>query len=181
VEIHEAADLTRKGEAMSAIPLRIGPTDLRRLLRDDLLALQAQAAGAGVTLTVSVGDTVPARLEVDAEKLGWAVTTLVGNALRYVRHATRHRTGGTIAVAVTSDAATSRIAIEVADDGPGIVDETAKRLFRHDDPRGPSGLALLLVHDIIAAHGGSVSVESSTDPGNSGTTIRLTLPCKRPA
>jgi len=48
-------------------------------------------------------------------------------------------------------------------------------------PRDPTcgnagGLGLLLVDDIVVAHGGSVDVHSSIGPEDNGTTIRLTIP-----
>jgi signal transduction histidine kinase len=49
-------------------------------------------------------------------------------------------------------------------------------LFNHDDPHGPSGLGLLLVHDIVVAHGGTVEVRSPVEPSGNGTAIRVTIP-----
>jgi signal transduction histidine kinase len=51
------------------------------------------------------------------------------------------------------------------------------RLFKRDglNVRG-AGLALVLISDIVAAHGGRVDVRSRTDPADHGTTIRLTFP-----
>lgn len=161
---------------MNAIPLRIRATDVGALVRSHMTVMQAQAAAANVSLTVSLAPDLPAALNVDAEKLGWAMTTLVGNAIRYLGHATRQRPGGSIVVVARYDAAIPAVVIEVRDNGPGIVEATVSRLFNHDDPRGPSGLALLLVHDIVEAHGGHVDVRSSTAPEHSGTTIRLTVP-----
>jgi signal transduction histidine kinase len=107
-----------------------------------------------------------------------AVTALVGNALRYLAHGTRQRPRGSITVMACYDAKQSQVVLDVRDDGPGIVEEIAGRLFMHDDPRGPGGLALLLVHDILTAHGGGATVRSSTRPGESGTIISLTIPCR---
>src|SRR5262249_13249762 len=131
---------------------------------------------ADVSLTVSVAEDVPRTVRLDPTKIGWAVVNLVGNALRYVRHGGRHTRGGVIGVTVTYEPAGAALVIEVRDDGPGIPPATASRLFDHDDPQGPSGLGLLLVHDIVMAHGGSVDVRSSRDFGEQGTAIRLTVP-----
>jgi signal transduction histidine kinase len=71
------------------------------------------------------------------------------------------------------------VSIEVRDDGPGIPVDTVARLFKHDglNVRG-AGLALLLIRDVMAAHGGSVEVRSSIAPVGHGTTIRLTFPAR---
>ena len=62
---------------------------------------------------------------------------------------------------------------------PGDSCDTVTRLFKRDglDVRG-AGLALPLLADIMAAHGGRVAVSSSTDPVGHGTTIRLTFPAR---
>ena len=158
------------------IPLRLRPTDIRALIRSTMGVMHAQAAAVDVSVTVSVAENVPAVVRLDPAKIGWALTSLVGNALRYIKHGSRRRPGGAISVTVTYDAAAPAVAIEVRDDGPGIVPATVSRLFNHDDPHGPSGLGLLLVHDIVVAHGGTVDVRSSLGPVESGTAIRLTIP-----
>ena len=80
------------------------------------------------------------------------MTTLVGNALRYIQSAPGHFAGKTIDVRTSYEPATSEVSIEVRDDGPGIPADTVARLFKHDglNVRG-AGLALLLIRDVMAA------------------------------
>ena len=159
-----------------SIPLRLRSVDVRALLGSSMVVMRSQAAAVDVSLAVTIAEDVPEVVRLDPGKIGWAVTTLVGNALRFVRRGSRHTPGGTIAVAVTYDPARSSLLIDVRDDGPGILPTTASRLFNHDDPHGPSGLGLLLVHDIVTAHGGRVDVQSPVEPAGKGTSIRLTIP-----
>ena len=71
--------------------------------------------------------------------------------------------------------------ITVTDDGPGMLEDDARRAFdrfhRADASRsrasGGAGLGLAIVAAIVAAHDGSVTVDSS--PGG-GTTIVIRLP-----
>ena len=162
--------------AIEALAIRRTATDMRTLLASKLAVITSQAAAADVTLSVVVDADVPAVVRVDSEKVAWAVTTLVGNALRYVRAGSRRMHGGTISVRVAFDPARSQLAIEVQDDGPGIPADTVTRLFRRDglDVRG-AGLALLLMSDICGAHGGTIDVRSSIDVSEHGTTVRLTF------
>jgi signal transduction histidine kinase len=157
-----------------AIPLTRTPTDLRTLLQGTLEVLRAQAMARDVALQIEAPPDLPL-VRVDAEKIAWAVATLVGNALRYVRHGTLRRPGGTIVVHITVEPDSVTLAVE--DDGPGIPPEKAANLFR----RGAgvthgTGLALMLIKDVLVAHGGDVVVKSETDPVSSGTTIALRLP-----
>ena len=160
--------------AIDALAIRRTAIDVRALLASKLDVLSSQAAALDVTLGVEVAADVPAVVQLDPEKVAWAVTTLVGNALRYVRSGSRLMPGGTITVRVGVDPISSQVAIEVQDDGPGVPADTVARLFKRDglNVRG-AGLALLLISDICAAHGGSVEVRSQTNVAEHGTTVRL--------
>jgi signal transduction histidine kinase len=162
--------------AVEALALRRAPTDLGRLLRSKLAVLESQASTAGLAFHVDVAADVPAA-NVDAEKIAWAVTTLVGNAFRYARTGSHGLRGRTVTVRGTSDSGAGAVVIEVQDDGPGVPPDTVARLFQRDtlNVQG-AGLALRVISDVMAAHGGQVELRSSTDPVAHGTTIRLILP-----
>jgi signal transduction histidine kinase len=163
--------------AIEVLAVRRAATNLRTLLASKLAVLSSQALAAGVTLSVVVADDVPATVQLDSEKIAWAVTTLVGNALRYVQSGRQRTTGGTIAVRVVFEPAESRVAIEVRDNGPGIPAESVARLFKRDGLNVlGSGLSLLLMSDICAAQGGRVEVTSRTQGADHGTTVRLSFP-----
>lgn len=163
--------------AISVLPIRRIPIDFRGLLPPTMAVLRRQAEAIDGSLTLTIADDVPSRLHLDAEKVAWAVTTLVGNALRYIRPGTRRMPGGAISVQMSHDAGADEVAITVQDDGPGIPADTVEHLFdRNGRPQG--GLALLLVRDIVVAHGGRCDVHSRTEAFDHGTTVRLTLPVR---
>ena len=163
--------------AIEALAIRRAATDVRRLLASKLDVIASQAAAADVKLGIVVADDFPALVQVDGERLAWAITTLVGSSLRYLQSASHRMHSGTIDVRAGFDRARSQVTIEVRDDGPGIPADTVRRLFRRDglNVRG-TGLALLLISDICAAHGGTVEVLSHTGPSDHGTSVRLILP-----
>ncbi|UKJ64996.1 HAMP domain-containing histidine kinase [Cellulosimicrobium cellulans] len=82
------------------------------------------------------------------------------------------------------------VVLSVADDGPGIPATLRPTLFRRftrgDDARnrtgGSTGLGLAIADAIVTAHGGTVAVSSSTagEPGPTGTTFTVRLPCDHP-
>lgn len=139
--------------------------------------IASQADAAGVTLRVEIADEVPGRVPLDAEKLAWAVTTLVGNARRYVLTPSRRLGGHAIDVQATIDPAKTTLTIAVRDDGPGIPADTVKCLFVRDglNVRG-AGLSLLLIRDILHAHGGTIDLRSTTSVPGHGTDVRLNVP-----
>lgn len=66
--------------AIEALPIRRAATDVRTLLTSKLGVIASQAADVTVTLHVEISSDVPPTLDVDPEKVAWAVTTLVGAA-----------------------------------------------------------------------------------------------------
>jgi signal transduction histidine kinase len=162
--------------AIPAVGLRRTETEIRPLFAHALAALERQAHALDVALSIAVDPGVPETVVLDPEKIGWVVSALVGNAMRYVRRGTRHMPGGTIAVAAILDAEKGEILLIVEDDGPGIPGPVVERLFRRDGARLPAGLGLVLVRDIVEAQGGSVEVTSSTDDVDHGTTVTVRLP-----
>jgi signal transduction histidine kinase len=169
-------DATIQLVAMAAVALRLERIDLRELLGQAVAPLGAQVRARDVALAVTVDPSVPSSVPADAEKLAWAVATLVGNALRYVRCGTRNMPGGSVEVRASLDAGRREIVLEVRDDGPGIPEDVVRRVLdRASSARG--ALALRVVRDMVAAQGGSMEIASSTgDDEDAGTTITLRLP-----
>jgi heavy metal sensor kinase len=145
--------------------------DLHRLAQSRVESLRAFAASRSVSLEVS---GVAAFVIGDALRLDEVVSNLVTNAVLY------NVASGHVHVDVQQDA--RETLLTVRDDGIGIPSDDQPRIFdrfyRVDRARSRSdefgtGLGLSLVAEIVAAHGGSVQVESS--PG-AGTTMTVRLP-----
>src|SRR5262249_37475886 len=118
-----------------------------------------------------VDDSVPPAVPLDAVKTAWAVSTLVGNSLRYLG-----RTGRAGRIEVRASCEEDALILAVRDNGPGIPASRASRLFEDAGALRSVGLALVLVRDVIAAHGGTIDVHSKTDPIDHGTRITLRVP-----
>jgi signal transduction histidine kinase len=160
---------------VEAMPVRRVPTDLRRLLPSTLEVLARQAKSLDVALTIDIQKELDP-ISLDAEKIAWAVTALVGNALRYVRHGSYTRPGGTVTVRATCSADAREVTIEIQDDGPGIQPDALRKLTGDRHTGTPLGLGLSMVREVVVAHGGTMAILSDTDALQPGTTIRLRLP-----
>jgi two-component system sensor histidine kinase KdpD len=126
-----------------------------------LFDLQARERG------IRVDTGVPSdRLAIagDATKLGWALSNLVANALRYTPR------GGRVQVDATADEHSVRVA--VSDTGPGIPPEQRERIFERfvqgTEPAesGAAGLGLAIVRDIVQAHGGRIFLDTELGRGS---------------
>ena len=158
------------------ISLHFGTVDLVHLVTTTLVPLEREAGEDDVSLSID-SSQASVSIVADPEKIAWTIATLVGNALRYVRHGAERSLGGSIVVRVRPDEASKTVSIDIDDDGPGIPPERLMSLFdRKPGADHAAGLALHLVRDIIAAHGGTMNIESSIEQDSHGTTVHLTLP-----
>ena len=159
-------------QPFEAIPLRRRSVDLPARLARAVGSLERQARDRGIGFEVECSPDLP-QVTVDADKLTWAVTALVGNALRYVAPGSRLRASGYVKVQVTATADDLRITI--GDNGPGMPDAAVAAFQGGGDPdaRAP---ALALINDIVVAHGGHVEVSTSTDVFTHGTKLTLVVP-----
>jgi signal transduction histidine kinase len=155
---------------VESIPLRREPIDVGVLVELTTEVMQLQARALGVTVTIRLDDTVPDIVDLDRDKVAWAITSLMGSALRHVR-----AREGIIRVDVSYDPARSVVTIAVFDNGPGIPQEQLNRLLHRGPWRPGSALALQLVADIAAAHGGGIEIESQTDPLDHFTKVSFTI------
>lgn len=101
----------------------------------------------------------------DRARLVQVLSNLIGNAIKFTPP------GGRITTRILCDEGGAQV--EVEDTGAGIAPEAQKNLFerytRVTDDRdtvGGSGLGLMIVREIIQAHGGSVGVRSEVGRGS---------------
>ncbi len=126
----------------------------------------SQAKSSDIELSLDIDERAPRSVFVDSEKVAWAISMLVANALRYAK---KH-----VGVHVGCECSSNDFVIEVRDDGAGISEAQARRLFDRDPMTGKAaGLALLMVKDIMVSHRGSVAVRSK--PGY-GATFTMRIP-----
>jgi signal transduction histidine kinase len=164
---------------VEAIPIRPADVRLDALVRRALEPLMQQASAEGVALELDLAAAADLIAAVDADKIAWALSSVVGNALRYVRRGAGALPGGNIRVHTAHNAARRMINVTVEDDGPGIPSSVRPWLLEPDPETGrAAGVGLRLVHDIVAAHGGGMVIKSSSEPRERGTAVTLWLPVR---
>ncbi len=161
--------------AAEVVPLRRADVEIARWLRATIAPLEPQARAIEASLTVSVDPGVPRTARFDPRVVAWAVTTIVGNALRFIHRGTRALPGGTIDVCVQYESESEELVFAIVDDGPGmpasVVNQLRSPVATGDGP----AIALAMVRSFIEAHGGTMEIE--TTPGDAhGTTVILRMP-----
>jgi len=147
------------------VDVRLTEVDLAALAKDVTILMTPQARVAGIEMTYEdQGRT--ALMRGDADLLKQAILNLVVNATEAMKN------GGHLRVSVCQEG--DSVAIEVADDGPGIPPEVREKVFQlyfTTKERG-SGIGLAMTYRAVQLHNGTVDFVS--DSG--GTTFRLQFP-----
>jgi two-component system OmpR family sensor kinase len=168
-------------------PIERRPVDLLVLAADAVQDTTMIAPGRSVQLDVEPGQAF--LIEGDEARLRQVIGNLMSNALAHTPDGTaidvRLRPGflpgpapypGAPAVSVPA------AVVEVVDHGEGLTPEQAQHVFerfyraeqsRNRKSGGGNGLGLAIVSALVAAHGGTATVESAPDQG---ATFRITLP-----
>lgn len=154
------------------LSIEIGPTELDVLLDRLDEAHAAAAKQKGLTWEVDRLDK-SVTLQVDEGRILQALGNLVGNAIKFTPE------GG--AVRVVTRIQKENLCIGVQDTGPGMDNLQLRHVFdrfwqsRAGDRRG-AGLGLAIAQGIIAAHGGTIQMESEI---GAGTTAWVSWPLEQ--
>jgi signal transduction histidine kinase len=156
-----------------AVAIRREPLELAATARALVREFRGLAARRGSRVRLRIAADVPSGIG-DEERVQQIGRALVDNAVR-------HNPPGT-EVTVSVTAAAGRVALEVADDGPGIDQAVRDSLFERFS-RGTgatssgSGLGLAIAYELAERMGGGLSVET----GDGCTRFTLALPAAAPA
>jgi signal transduction histidine kinase/HAMP domain-containing protein/type II secretory pathway pseudopilin PulG len=178
--INNLLDLTRFEGGRQRLDLR--PRPPAELLEAAANVVRPRVEDKQITIEVHAADTLPP-VDVDVPRFAHALDNLVDNAIAYTRP------GGRIVLSAATVG--SNVALTVSDTGVGIPAEYLPRVFERffqvpgrnegrkegrkegrNEGRG-TGLGLAIVREIVAAHGGTITCESTP---SAGTTFTIMLP-----
>lgn len=105
-------------------------------------------------------------ISADPDRFSQVLINLISNSIKAVD------SGGRITVVASTDG--DRVCVEIADNGCGISEKDLPHIFErfYKGNAGGLGVGLAIVQELVAAHGGTVSVKSSSD---SGTVFRVIM------
>jgi two-component system CheB/CheR fusion protein len=165
--VAELVDLTRL--QTGKLNLTLAPVDLKSVAVRSVEIAQALARGQTLHLSTPVE---PVEVQADDRRLEQVLFNLLTNAIKYAP--------GTDRIDVRVGVEGNEAVLEVHDEGPGISAEDRAQIFTRlyqaasRNAGEGLGLGLYISHEIVAAHGGTISVTST--PGHGATfTVRLPL------
>jgi len=164
-------------ELASPRGLKLGPVNLHKVLGDILLLQKQAITDRDITFTKHFDPSIPP-IMADEELLTRLFLNLVCNAIDALQD-----TGQLTVVSrvlsdyrmAQNDRRSRMVAVEIADDGPGIPVEDLENIWTpfFSTKSSGTGLGLAICHKIVAEHRGMIKVES--DPGH-GTKFTVLLP-----
>jgi signal transduction histidine kinase len=152
---------------------RFAEGDVRDVVEAVIHTFEVWLATQGLEIVLETSGGPLPQVRMDEDAIAQAFQNLLDNAVKY--------SGESKKVLVTLSAEDGCVAIAVRDFGIGIARDEQRRIFERfhrvgtglvHDVKG-SGLGLSIVHHIVAAHGGAITVDS--EPGK-GSTFTMRLP-----
>lgn len=178
---HETKYMSRLIEALLTLargdeentPLARAKVDLTEVAVKVCNKMRPLAAKKGLGLEYAAGDAPQVFILGDKNKMEQLLIIFIDNAIKYSESGT---------ITVTADADSMHAVIKVMDEGIGISESDAQKIFerfyRVDKARsraaGGFGLGLNIARIIVVRHGGTVSVKPRS-PHGSIFTVRLPL------
>ncbi len=143
------------------------PVDVAELARAAVSQFAPLAEAAAIRLSFEAHGSAP--VDGDADRISQVLRNLLSNALRHTP------AGGQVTVRVRATG--SQVRVQIADTGSGISPEDLPhvfdRFYRGDRSRsrqgGGAGLGLAIARQLVAAHGGQISVDSEAGVGTAFT------------
>jgi signal transduction histidine kinase len=164
--VNDLLDLTRISEGK--LKLRIGEFDLCELIRRVIDEFDHEITKAGFKVELRLPAAVLGNW--DESRIEQVVVNLLTNALRYARERTLE-----ISVSEGPD----EVIMKFTDSGVGIPEQDKSRIFSKferavsSEHYGGLGLGLYICKNIVQAHGGQITVDSTLGVGS---TFTVTLP-----
>ena len=171
--VRQLLDVSRFEAGGGRLELRTMP--LEQLLNDLENAFHVLAVQREIRFRVERSPGLPDEVQWDVDRINEVVGNLLSNAFKFTPH------GGVVSLSL--EPVDDSVLMKVHDTGAGIPPEQLPRIFdkfyQADNQRAAraagSGLGLAIAKQIVEAHGGTISCESTLGVG---TTFSIRLPTR---
>lgn len=153
--------------------LRLATTSIssQKLLERAQLLTRDQATHAKCRVTI---DFAHGLVSCDPDRVNQILTNLIGNALKFSQPGAE--------ITIKAESKSQLVHFSIKDQGPGIPAQLRDRIFerfeqvRESDKNIGTGLGLTICKALVELHGGTIWVESNTEPSRPGSTFIFTIP-----
>jgi signal transduction histidine kinase len=171
--VHQLLDISRFEAGGGKLDLR--PTNLDQFLNELEETFRVLSVQRSIDFRIERAGLLPTEVLWDPDRINEVLGNLLSNAFKFTNSA------GTIELLV--EGADGQVYLTVRDTGAGIpprqLPHIFKKFYQADNQdsamQGGTGLGLAIAREIVVAHGGSISVESTVGVG---TTFFITLPVR---
>jgi signal transduction histidine kinase len=163
-------------EFVRPIRLQVERTSVATAVHSAVQLADTKARRGNILVDVKVPAALP-DIHGDQHQLTQLFTNLLVNAYEAMEGKGLVRIGASATTLNDGIECHDAIAVEVVDEGPGMTQEVADRVFNafFTTKAQGSGLGLAIVRKIVDAHDGSIDLQTTV---GQGTTIRVTLPVR---
>ncbi len=150
-------------------PMSFAPVSPQAIAAEAAEHFAAAFQDSGISLKTAVPDDLP-EVMADAARIVHVFDNLLSNALKHTA------AGGSVTISAQADE--KRVVFSVADTGTGIPQEYLNNIFDQffrvpgQQAQAGAGLGLAIAREIVEAHGGTITVESTV---GEGSTFRVAL------
>jgi two-component system, OmpR family, phosphate regulon sensor histidine kinase PhoR len=164
--VEDLLTLTGLEHGMDSGKIELYQTPLKSVLESAAQCCETKAKKKSITTTVTCEKNL--EVDMDVHLFEQAIMNLIDNAIKYSPEE------GSVHITATESETDESILVNILDEGSGISPEHHKHLFDRfyvvDKSRsrklGGTGLGLAIVKQIVLAHNGTISVESSVGKGS---------------
>jgi signal transduction histidine kinase len=176
--VHQLLDVSRFEAGGGKIYPRA--IDLRKFLQDLEGTFRVLSMQRGIHFEVQRADNLPREVYWDADRMNEVLGNLLSNAFKFTEREGR--------ISLRVEAVDNDVQISVTDTGAGIPPSQLPHIFEkfyQADNQGASslggtGLGLAIAKQIVVAHGGSITADSTLAVGSTFT-VRLPVRAGRPS
>ena len=159
---------------MDKLDFNFAPVNIRAYMADLMEEFRLELSERDVALAYTDGLKADRVLRIDPKRMHQVIRNIIDNA-------GKHGSTDGLRIAARLYEADGRVCIDLANNGPTIPAEHLARIFerfyRADAARtkdtASTGLGLAIAHELVAAHGGQITVQSSD---GAGTCFTIALP-----
>jgi signal transduction histidine kinase len=137
-----------------------------------LTIYEPRCTAAGIAVRRSIGSST--KIVLRRGEMMQVISNLIANAIHAMPN------GGTLSLSVSeASSAKDGVILTVEDDGEGIAPEDLPKVFDAfftTRTTVGTGIGLFVAKQFVQGHGGRISIESNSESGKHGTTVRVLLP-----